>query len=95
MNVEPTWLHDPTAELAPVNLPRRMPPASLDGKTVALQDIGKLRSDEFLNYIEERLNQRGIKTLRTAKPTNAKRAPVEILQKIEKEADVVVQALAD
>jgi hypothetical protein len=95
MNVESTVLHDPTSEFAPVNQPRRRPPTSLKGKIVALQDIGKLRSDEFLDYIEEDLNRRGIKTLRTAKPTNAKRAPVEILQKIEKEADVVVQALAD
>jgi hypothetical protein len=95
MNIESTVLHDPTSEFAPVNRPRRRPPASLKGKTVALQDIGKLRSNEFLNYIEASLNRRGIKTLRTAKPTNAKRAPMEILQKIEKEADVVVQALAD
>ncbi len=95
MNVESTVLHDPTSEFAPINQPRRRPPTSLKGKIVALQDIGKLRSNEFLDHIEKDLNRRGIKTLRTAKPTNAKRAPVEILQKIEKEADVVVQALAD
>ena len=90
-----TVLHDPTAEVAPIRRPRRSPPESLEGKVVALQSIGKWRSAEFLDYTETRLNARGIQTIRTAKPTNAKMATVELLQKIATEADVVVQALAD
>lgn len=94
MNHE-TTLHDPTAETTPVSRPRRTPPASLDGKVVALQDIGKARSDEFLDYVEARLHARGLRTIRSAKPTNAKVAKPEVLQRIATEADVVIQALAD
>lgn len=90
-----TVLHDPTSELAPEMRPRRTPPPSLEGRVVALQGIGKLRSDEFLDQVKIRLEARGIETIRTDKPTNARRAPTELLQRIATEADVVVQALAD
>ena len=95
MRHDPTTLHDPTAELSPTMRPRRSPPESLEGRVVALQSIGKRFSAEFLDHVEARLNERGIQTMRTAKTTNARRAPVELLQKIATEADVVVQALAD
>ena len=88
-------LHDPTAELSPTRRPRRAPPKSLDGKVVALFDIGKTRGDEFLDYLEALLKQRGIKTARYAKPANVKTAPVETLQTVTTEADVVVAALSD
>ncbi|MDE2878526.1 MAG: hypothetical protein OXO55_06385 [Gemmatimonadota bacterium] len=88
-------LHDPTSELAPAMRPRRAPPPSLEGRVVALQGIGKLRSDEFLDHVKTRLDALGIATIRTDKPTNARRAPTELLQRIAAEADVVVQALAD
>ena len=90
-----TVLHDPTSELAPEMRPRRAPPSSLEGRVVALQGIGKLRSDEFLDHVKTRLEARGIATIRTDKPTNARRASTELLQRIATEADVVVQALAD
>ncbi len=90
-----TILHDPTSERAPEIRPRRTPPASLEGRVVALQGIGKLRSDEFLDHVKTRLDALGIETIRTDKPTNARRAPVELLQRIATEAHVVVQALAD
>ena len=95
MKRDPIVLHDPTAETAPTTRPRRPPPASLAGRTVALLDIGKTRSDEFLDHLDARLRARGIATLRTAKATNAKPAPVEVLQQIATGADVVVEALAD
>ncbi len=95
MRPEPTVLHDPTAETSPVTRPRRPPPDSLEGKVVALLDIGKTRSDEFLDHVEALLGARGIATLRAAKATNAKPAPVEVLQRIATEAHVVVEALAD
>jgi len=95
MNTSRITLHDPTSEAAPTTRPRRRPPASLDGKTVALFDIGKARAGEFLDYLEARLVARGITTARFAKPTNAKPATPAILGDIAAGADVVAQALAD
>ncbi|MBV7328417.1 hypothetical protein KFU94_09185 [Chloroflexi bacterium TSY] len=68
-------LHDPTAELSPVLRERRQPPSNLKGKTVALFDIGKTRSDEFLDHIERLLQAQGIQTARYTKPTNTRVAP--------------------
>ncbi len=90
-----TKLYDPTAEDAPLERPRRQPPETLEGKTVALMDIGKTRSDDFLDHVERLLGERGIDTRRYAKPTNAKVAEQALLSQIAQEADVVVQALAD
>ena len=90
-----TTLHDPTSESSPVMRPRRTPPPSLDGRTVALFDIGKSRADEFLDHLEARLRARGIDTARFAKPTNAKPATPRIVADIAQGADVVVEALAD
>lgn len=95
MSVHPTVLHDPTSETTPTVRPRRSPPRDLTGKVVALQGIGKARSGEFLDYVEQRLNARRIETIRTSKPTNARTASPDILQHIATEAHAVVQALAD
>ena len=95
MNDSTLTLHDPTSETAPATRPRRAPPASLDGRTVALFDIGKSRADEFLDYLEARLRARGVATARFAKPTNAKPATTAILDNIAAGADAVVEALAD
>lgn len=88
-------LYDPTAETAGTVRPRREPPPSLDGRTIALLDIGKTRSDEFMDYLDELLEAEGLKTLRVAKPTNTKVADTALLQRIAAEADVVVEALSD
>ena len=88
-------LHDPTAELSPTLRPRRRPPTSLNGKTVALFDIGKPRSNEFLDGLEGLMSERGVKTARYGKPTNTRTAPRETLQAVATEADVVVVALSD
>ena len=90
-----TWLRDPTAETSALMRPRKSPPKSLDGLTVALMDIGKTRSDEFLNQVEARFNERGIKTRRYAKPTTTKVAPAEVVQNIATEADLVLIGLSD
>ncbi len=95
MNDTAVTLHDPTSEAAPATRPRRTPPPSLDGRTLALFDIGKTRADEFLDYLEARLHARGIATARFAKPTNAKPATNAILDDIAAGADAVIQALAD
>jgi hypothetical protein len=89
------WLRDPTAETTAVKRPRVKPPASLEGRTIGLFDIGKTRSNEFLDQVEKRLNERGLKTIRYAKPTNAKVAPVEVIQRVVTEADAVLIALSD
>lgn len=86
---------DPTAETASVMRPRRAPPASLDGVTVALFDIGKMRGDEFIDRLEVLFRERGIATRRYKKPTNTRVAPVELLEKIAEECQVVVIALSD
>ena len=95
MKETPTVLLDPTSERAPERRERVAPLDGLEGKTVALQSIGKARSAEFLDYLEARFRERGIATLRTAKPSNARRATPELLQSIAAGADAVVQALAD
>lgn len=95
MSNQTSVLHDPTSETAPMVRPRRDPPEDLTGKVVALQGIGKDRSNEFLDHVERRLNARGIQTLRTEKATNARTAPADVLQRIATEAHAVVQALAD
>jgi hypothetical protein len=89
------WMRDPTAETSAARRARMKPPASLDGLTIGLFDIGKTRSDEFLNQVEKRLVERGLKVKRYAKPTNAKVAPAEVIQKVVEEADVALIALSD
>lgn len=88
-------MRDPTAEAAPVQRERLKPPKSLDGLTIGLLDIGKMRSDEFLDSIDRLLTARGHTVRRYAKPTNAKPAPVAVVQSLATECDVVVEALAD
>ncbi len=88
-------LRDPTAETAPTRRARLAPPASLEGKTVALMDIGKSRGKEFLDRLEGHFKAAGVSTKRYAKPTNTKVAPVAMLQKIAAEAQLAVIALSD
>lgn len=89
------WLRDPTAETTALKRGRTKPPKSLDGLTIGLFDIGKTRSDEFLDRVEARLAERKLKVKRYAKPTNAKVAPAEVIEKVANEADVVLIALSD
>ena len=89
------WLRDPTAETTALKRERTKPPKSLEGLTVALFDIGKTRSDEFLDRVEARFAERKLKVKRYAKPTNAKVAPPEVVNKVVEEADVVLIALSD
>ncbi len=88
-------LLDPTAETTPAKRKRVSPPGSLDGKTIALLDIGKARGDIFLDQLEAGMVSRGLKVKRYAKPTNTRVAPVAVAQAIATECDVVVEALSD
>lgn len=90
-----TSLRDPTAESSPSRRPRLAPPASLDGKVVALMDIGKSRGVEFLDRLEGHFRKAGVATKRYAKPTNTKVAPVALMQQIAAEAQLAVIALSD
>jgi hypothetical protein len=89
------WMRDPTAETSPVKRARRAPPNALEGLTIGLFDIGKARTPEFLDQVEKRFNEHGLKTKRFGKPTNAKVATPENLQKVASEVDLVLIGLSD
>ncbi|CAN5723296.1 hypothetical protein BH24ACT3_BH24ACT3_15950 [soil metagenome] len=86
---------DPTGERHPTARQRTDRPAALDGLTVGLLDITKPRGDVFLDRLEERIAERGWRTLRFAKPTFTKPAPVDLRHEISQQCDVVIEALAD
>ena len=88
-------IYDPSGETKSEQRTRIAPPSNLEGKKIMLFDIGKPRSDEFLNYLDEVLTYKGLTTLHARKPTNAKTAPQEVINYMAKEADVVIEALAD
>ena len=87
-------LRDPTAEIASTLRPRHPPLETFVGKCVALLDIGKMRGDEFIDWLENRMNGRGIVTRRYKKPTFTKPAPEELRRQIAQERDFVIEALA-
>ncbi len=88
-------LRDPTAETSTLSRTRKTPPENLEGKTVALMDIGKMRGDEFIDRLEQLFDEKGIATKRYKKPTNTRTAPHQLIQQIVSESDVVVIALSD
>ena len=86
---------DPTGERTVATRPLLPRPADLTGKTVGLLDISKARGDRFLDRLEERLTERGIRVERYRKPTFTKPAPVDLRHEIATHCDVVIEALAD
>ncbi len=88
---------DPTGRAAQTNSLRQPSPrpGSLKGKTVGLLDISKPRGNIFLDEIARRLDGRGAKVVRYAKPTFTKPAPVDLRQEIAASCDAVIEALAD
>jgi alpha-galactosidase/6-phospho-beta-glucosidase family protein len=90
-----TVLRDPTNEAASSMRKSVAMPDDLSGKTIALLDISKERSDEFIDYLESRFTAQGMKIKRYRKASNSKPAAQDIVQAIVKEADVAVVALAD
>jgi hypothetical protein len=86
---------DPTSERTTITRTLAERPANLDGKVVGLLDIIKPRGDVFLDRLETRLNERGLRTVRFRKPTFTKVAPVDLRHEIATKCDVVVEALAD
>jgi hypothetical protein len=88
-------LRDPTGETSSVKRARRTPPKSLEGLTVGLFSIGKSKTPEFLDQVQKRLTERGLKTKRFGKPTNAKTCPPDEMQRVVNGCDVVLIGLAD
>lgn len=70
-------------------------PASLAGASIALLDISKRRGAEFLDRLEARLQAAGARTARYTKPTFARPAPQDLIEEIARDANIVVEALAD
>ena len=70
-------------------------PDSLDGARLALLDISKRRGAEFLDRLESRLCERGATVTRYRKPTFARPAPADLIEEIARDANIVVEALAD
>jgi len=68
---------------------------ALTGANVALLDISKRRGDEFLDRIEVGLKALGARTTRYRKPTFARPAPHDLIEEIARDANIVVEALAD
>jgi hypothetical protein len=92
---EVTILRDPTAETGSTMRQRLAPPESLEGRTIALLDIGKERSDEFLDHIEALLARDGHRVRRYAKPSPTTLAADYVAADIASECDVVIESLAD
>jgi len=86
---------DPTGERDPAHRERIARPASLDGLTIGLLDISKARGDVFLDQLDLRLRERGLRLERFRKPTFAKPAPLDLRHQIATTCDVVIEALAD
>ncbi len=91
-----TTILDPTDERVPVRRSLTKRPEAISG-TVALLDISKPRGDVLLNQLEVRLRERlpEVDVLRYSKPTFTKPAPEALRQELAKEADFVVEGLAD
>ena len=86
---------DPTGETSAEVRERLARPASLEGKTVGLLDISKPRGNVFLDRLEQRLTELGVRVERYAKPTFTKPAPVDLRHEIATQCDLVIEALAD
>jgi hypothetical protein len=86
---------DPTSERTTITRTLAERPASLEGKVIGLLDIIKPRGDVFLDRLEERLTDRGLRIRRFAKPTFSKPAPIDLRHEIGTQCDVVIEALAD
>lgn len=91
-----TTILDPTDERVPVRRSLTKRPEAISG-TVALLDISKPRGDVLLDQLEVLLRERlpEVDVLRYSKPTFTKPAPEALKQELAKEADFVVEGLAD
>ena len=89
------FLRDPTSEAATTTRPTRPFPPDLGGKTIALLDISKERSREFLDRVALNLSNAGYTVKRYRKGSHSKTAAPQITEAIVREADLVIESLAD
>ncbi len=89
------FLYDPTGEFAPLMRAPLAKPTTLKGLTIGLLDISKARGDVFLDHLASLLGAQGLTVKRYKKPTFARPAPVDLLQQIASDCDVVIEGLAD
>jgi hypothetical protein len=87
-------LLDPTSDRLPAMRARVARLPSLLGKTVGLLDISKPRGNVFLDRLEALLRARGVATIRFAKPTFTKPAPIDLCHEIATRCDALIEALA-
>ena len=92
---ELNYLRDPTSEAAATIRPTRPFPHGGKGKTIALLDISKERSAEFLDRMALNLTDAGYSVKRYRKGSHSKTAAPEITEAIVREADLVIESLAD
>ena len=85
----------PFDERAAAAVPLAERPPDLAGRTVALLDITKNRSAEFLDRIEQLLRERGAETFRISKATFSRAAAPEVIEQVAIRGDLAVEGLAD
>jgi hypothetical protein len=88
-------LLDPTGEREPTERPPAPRPKSLDGLTIGLLDIAKVRGDVFLDRIAKILDARGFRVARFRKSTYTKPAPADLRGEIRVRCHALIEALAD
>jgi hypothetical protein len=88
-------LLDPTAESAPSQRQRAARPASLNGLTIGLLDIAKVRGDVFLDRVAEILSAKGLAVQRFRKPTYTKPASPDLRHEIQTRCHALIEGLAD
>lgn len=88
-------LLDPTGEHQAVARKQAPRPQNLQGLTIGFLDIGKARGDVFLDRLDERLTERGVKVNRYAKPTPSRLVATDTRQKMISEVQSAVIGLAD
>lgn len=89
------FMRDPTSEASTTIRSSRLFSGDLKGKTIALLDISKERSSEFLDHLEPKLSNAGFSVKRYRKASHSKVAATEITQAIVQEADIALVSLAD
>ena len=89
-------LVNPMNETAPESATAAPRLKALRGRTIALLDISKPGGNIFLDHLERLLRDRhGVTSvIRQMKPTFAKLAPPDVLEKV-RQSDAVIEALAD
>jgi len=92
---EQNFLRDPTSEAATTIRPTLAFPRDFSGKTIALLDISKERSREFHDRVALNLSDAGYTVKRYRKGSHSKIGAPEIIEAIVREADLVIEGLAD